>query len=117
MPMIGVAPDYTAFGVLEELKEAGLESVKKTSDGSMLDPKYLLKLLNFINLTSLKRRAADRNEALERRLQLYKDQQDDEYRTLVKEQIEKDDKMSQQVMQELMEVLADTSEQEFTMTM
>ena len=83
----------------------------------MLDPKYMLQLLNFVTQTGRKRRESERNEALERRLQLYKDQRDDEYRELVKEQFEKDDKMAQQVMTELMAELTETSEQEFGMTM
>ena len=82
----------------------------------MLDPKYMLQLLNFVTQTGRKRRESERNEALERRLQLYKDQRDDEYRELVKEQFEKDDKMAQQVMTELMAELTETSEQEFGMT-
>ena len=57
----------------------------------MLDPKYLLRLLNFVTLTGRSRREAERNEALERRLQLHKDKKDDEYRELVKEQFERDD--------------------------
>ena len=39
----------------------------------MLDPKYMLQLLNFVTQTGRKRRSTERNEALERRLQLYKD--------------------------------------------
>ena len=103
--------------IIAELQEAGLDKVKKTPDGTMLDPKYMLQLLNFVTQTGRKRREGERNEALERRLQLYKDQRDDEYRELVKEQFEKDDKMAQQVMTELMAELTETSEQEFGMTM
>ena len=57
----------------------------------MLDPKYLLRLLNFVTLTGRSRREAERNEALERRLQLYKEKNEKEYREIVKDQFEKDD--------------------------
>jgi len=59
--------------ILEELKEAGLDKVKKTPDGTMLDPKYMLQLLNFVTQTGRKRREGERNEALKRRLELYKE--------------------------------------------
>ena len=103
--------------IMQELQAAGLDKVKKTPDGTMLDPKYMLQLLNFVTLTGRKRRGAEREAALERRLQLFKENNDEEYRALVKEQFEKDDMMSQQVMQELMQELSETSEQEFGMTM
>ena len=57
----------------------------------MLDPKYLLRLLNFVTLTGRSRRETERNEALERRLQLYKEKNEKEYREIVKDQFEKDD--------------------------
>jgi len=78
--------------IMRELKEANLDEVKKTPDG-MLDPQYLLRLLNFVAKTSRKRRDDERNEALERRLEFYKEGKNDEYRALVKEQFEKDDEM------------------------
>ena len=103
--------------ILKELQAAGLDKVKKTPDGTMLDPKYMLQLLNFVTQTGRKRRETERNAALERRLQLFKEKKDDEYRELVKEQFEQDDRMAQQVMTELMAELTETSEQEFGMTM
>lgn len=77
--------------IAKELKAAGLDEVKKTPDGQMLDPKYLLRLLNFVTLTGRKRRQADRDEALKRRLELHKEGKDAEYRELVKEQFGQDD--------------------------
>jgi len=49
----------------------------------MLESQYLLKLLNFITLTSRKRRQVDRDAALERRLVLHKEGNKKEYRDLV----------------------------------
>mmetsp|Transcript_20830 Transcript_20830/g.25511 ORF Transcript_20830/g.25511 Transcript_20830/m.25511 type:complete len:243 (+) Transcript_20830:44-772(+) len=103
--------------VMRELTEAGLEKVKKTPDNTMLDPKYMLQLLNFVTKTGRTRRETARNEALDERLRLYKEGKDDEYRELVKQQFEADDQMCQQVMQELMAELTETNEQEFSMTM
>ena len=34
--------------IMQELADAGLDTVKKTPDGQMLDPKYMLQLLNFV---------------------------------------------------------------------
>ena len=99
-----------------ELKAAGLDEVKKTPDGQMLDPKYMLKLLNFVTKTGKARRQEERDAALATRLELFKEKKDDLYRELVKDEFEKDDRMCQAVMQETMGCL-DTSEQEFSITM
>ena len=60
--------------------------------------------------TARKRLETERNAALKRRLELYKNNQVDEYRELVKEQIDKEDLMNQKVMAELMEELTETNE-------
>ena len=77
----------------------------------------MLKLINFSVLALRKRHAAERNEALERRLQLFKDKKDREYRELVIEQHLKDAKMAEQVMKVLMEELFQASKLEFALTM
>ena len=57
----------------------------------MLDPNYCLRLLNFSILTARKRRQVEMNEALKRRLELFKEGKDAEYRELVKEQLDQED--------------------------
>ena len=79
----------------------------------MLDPNYCLRLLNFSILTARKRRQVEMNEALKRRLELFKEGKDAEYRELVKEQLDQEDQMSQAVLQEMM-VELDTTESELS---
>ena len=99
--------------IAKGLKTAGLDEVKKTPDGQMLDPDYCLRLLNFSILTTHKRRQAERDEERKRRLELFKEGKDAEYRELVKEQLGQEDQMSQAVLQEMM-VELDTTESEFS---
>ena len=77
----------------------------------------MLKLINFSVLALRKRHAAERNEALERRLQLFKGKKDREYRELVIEQHLKDAKMAEQVMKVLMMELFQASKQEFCLAL
>lgn len=83
----------------------------------MLDPEYFVKLLNFISTTGKKRRADERNVALEERREAYKNKNWDRYREIIGEQFEKEDRMAQSVLRDVLDNLTGTSEQEFQMTM
>ena len=85
--------EENSVGIMELLKEAKLDQVKKAPSGNMLDPKYMLELLNFIAKTGRKRREAERNAALEQRRQAYKDQDWKLYHEIVAEQFQKEDLM------------------------
>ena len=112
------ADDETAVpNIMEELKEAKLDVVKKSASGNMLDPKYMVELLNFVTTTGRKRREGERNQALEARRAAYKANNWDEYREIVATQFQKEDQMCQTVMREVLDVLTETSEQEFQQTM
>lgn len=97
--------------ITQELEAAGLMEIQR--HGEMLDPKYLLKLLNFVTVSGRKRRETERSAALEERLRLYKAKKDDEYKQLVKSEFEKDDQMCQVVMEDLTKAL-DLDQQEFS---
>ena len=84
----------------EDLRTAGLKEVNMTPDG--LDPKYLLRILNFITLTSQKRRSVEIKLAQKRRLELYKEGKETEYRELIKEEMKQSDLTSEVVLQEIM---------------
>ena len=83
----------------------------------MLDPQYMVKLLNFVTCLSRKRRETERSAALETRREAMKVKNWDEYRGIVKEQFMAEDQMCQAVLREALEVLTETTEQEFQMTM
>lgn len=87
--------------------------MKVQRNGEMLDHNYLLKLLNFVTVSGRKRRETERSAALEERLRLYKAKKDDEYRTLVKSEFEKDDQMCQVVMDDMTKAL-DLDQKEFS---
>lgn len=63
--------DSATPNIMEELKEAKLDVVKKTASGNMLDPKYMVELLNFVTTTGRKRREGERHQALEARRAAY----------------------------------------------
>ena len=102
-------------GIQAELETAGLFEVKKQN--GMLDPQYMVKLLNFVTCLSRKRRETERSAALETRREAMKVKNWDEYRGIVKEQFMAEDQMCQAVLREALEVLTETTEQEFQMTM
>ena len=107
--------EAAAGGIQAELETAGLFEVKKQN--GMLDFEYLAKLLNFATCLSRKRRETERNAALEQRREAFKGDKWNEYRDIVKEQFMAEDQMCQAVLREALEVLTETSEQEFQMTM
>ena len=102
-------------GIQAELEAAGLFEVKKQN--GMLDPQYMVKLLNFVTCLSRKRRETERNAALDTRREAFKEKKWDAYRDIVKEQFMAEDQMCQAVLREALEVLTETTEQEFQMTM
>lgn len=111
------AEEDGATGIQAELEDAGLAEVKKHPNGAMLDPQYMLKLLNFVTTTARKRRQGDRDAAIAQRREAYKAENWDEYRDIIKDQFMKEDQMCQVVMREVLDHLTDTSEQEFQQTM
>ena len=103
--------------IMEELKEAKLDKVRKGASGNMLEPKYMVELLNFVTTTGRSRRAGERKTALDNRRAAYEGKHWEEYREIVATQFQKEDQMCQTVMKEALDVLTDTNEQEFQMTM
>ena len=101
----------------EELKAAGLAEVKKAPNGAMLHPEYMLKLLNFVALNAKKRNETSRNEALKRRRECYTAENWDEYREIIKDQFNQEEQMMEKVLKDCLDILVETSEQEFQMTM
>lgn len=91
--------------IMQDLKEQGLDEVKKAANGKMLDPEYFLKLLNFITTNGRKRRDAERKEALDERRECYKSKNWDRYRAIVQEQFMAEDQMMQRVMADVVENL------------
>ena len=73
----------SSIGIAEELKEAKLDVVKKGPSGNMLDPKYMVELLNFVTCTGRKRREGERNAAIDARRAAYKANNWEEYREIV----------------------------------
>ena len=102
--------------MLKDLKAKGLNEVKKNPSGQLLEPKYLLELLNFVAIDARKRRETERNAALERRLEFFKNKQDAEYRQLVAEEFKKDDEMCEVVLKEIL-ALIDTDQKTFEVTL
>lgn len=109
--------EAAAVSIIDELKEANLDKVRKGPSGNMLEPKYMVELLNFVTTTGRKRREGDRSAALDARRAAYKSSNWEEYREIVSTQFQKEDQMCQLVMKEVLDVLTETSEQEFQMTM
>ena len=57
----------------------------------MLDPQYMLKLLNFTTLQARKSYESERNSLLEQRRECLKNEQMNDYRDLVQQIFTKDD--------------------------
>ena len=72
-----------SVGIMEELKEAKLDVVRKGPSGNMLEPKYMVELLNFVTTTGRKRRESERNAAIDARREAYKANNWEEYREIV----------------------------------
>lgn len=102
--------------IVDELAAQKLDVVKKAPNGNMLDPEYMVKLLNCITTSAKKRREGERNTALAARRELYKSESWDAYRENVQEQFMKENTMSETVMREALEHLQ-IQEQTFQMTM
>ena len=66
-----------------------------------------------MTLTGRKRRATERTEAIGQRREAFKNDDWDTYRNIVKDQFMAEDQMCQVVMREVLEVLTETTEQEF----
>ena len=79
--------------LMNALAAYGLATIKKTIDGAMMDPLYMIRLLNFMALQSKLRRADDREAAIVQRREVFKAENWDEYRNIVKSQFLKDDVM------------------------
>ena len=109
--------EVAASNLIAELEAAGLDKVKKAPNGSMLDPQYLCKLLNFTTITARKRNETERKQLIEQRRSCYKAEQWNDYRDLVQQIFQKDDQMCQTVIKEIFEILTETNEQEFQATM
>ena len=103
-----------AYSMTDDLAAQKLDVVKK--NGEMLEPEYMVKLLNFMTTSAKKRRTAEREAALNQRREHYKTENWDAYRELVQEQFMKENQMSEIVMREVIEHLQ-ISEQSFQMTM
>lgn len=78
--------DGGSGGILEDLKEAGLDEVKRSESTGGLDPLYTCKMLNFVTLTARKRRHDERTAAINKRREAYKNEDWDTYRNIVREQ-------------------------------
>ena len=91
--------------IVDELAAQKLDVVKKAPNGNMLDPEYMVKLLNCITTSAKKRREGERNTALAARRELYKSESWDAYRENVQEQFMKENTMSETVMREALEHL------------
>ena len=104
-------------GIMAELSEAGLATVKRHEQSGQLDPVYTCKMLNFVTITARKRRHDERAEAINQRRECYRTSDWTQYRQIVKEQFMAEDQMCQVVLREAMEVLPGMSENEFQRTM
>lgn len=109
--------EVAAGNLIADLEAAGLDKVKKAPNGSMLDPQYLCKLLNFTTVTARKRNEEERKQLIEQRRACYKNEQWNDYRDIVQQIFQKDDQMCQVVIKEIFEILTETNEQEFQATM
>ena len=71
--------------------------MKKGPTGDLLEPNYMVKLLNFVTQTSRRRREAERSEIRDKRLKAYKAKQFDKYRDYIIEEFYAHDKMCEVV--------------------
>ena len=53
-----------AGGIMGDLEEAGLATVKRNEQTGQLDPVYTCKMLNFVTITARKRRHDERSAAI-----------------------------------------------------
>ena len=106
-----------ATGIMAELEEANLGTVKRHEQSGQLDPIYTCKMLNFVTLTARKRRHDERTEAISERRECYSKEDWTRYRQIVKEQFMAEDQMCQVVLREAMECLSGITEAEFQKTM
>ena len=74
----GAATDITTL-----LQEAGLDQVQKGRNGQGLEPRYFLKLLQFMAKTGKERRSEEKKEALAARRQHYQDKNWEAYKEIV----------------------------------
>lgn len=51
-------------GIMADLEEAGLATVKRNEQTGQLDPVYTCKMLNFVTITARKRRHDERTAAI-----------------------------------------------------
>ena len=108
----------TEISLQEQLDEAGLTEVRKAPGNSnTLDPGYLLKLLNFVTTIARKRREDERQTAIIERRECFKNGQWDKYQDIVQFQFLEEDMMCQKVMRETLELLPETNEHQFQVTM
>lgn len=99
--------------LVADLKKEGLDDVQR--QGSLIESRYFLKLLQFVGATTRDRTAPKRKQLTEERRKHYKSKDWKKYEDIVRSFIEVEDQAAQSLLKDVLEILR-IQEQEFGMT-